>query len=248
MDAAEEHGLRERLRTGRSRVRKCRTVQTRSSSIASGSKAFTALAIMQLVEDGALEPRPARARELLAQVSRDRRCRHDEHLLTHTSGIGDYLDEETEGAIRLVLAAPVHTLDDGRGLPAARRRVSSRASPPGERWAYSNGNYVVLAIILERVPVVFAPTSCGASCSPPRGLGSTDFLRLDELPGTAALGYLFDDGNPVNTLNLPVLGNGDGGAFTTAADLHRFWRALFAGEIVSPATVAEWSGHAPRSR
>ena len=36
-----------------------------------------------------------------------------------------------------------------------------------------------------------------------------------------------------------MLGSGDGGAFTTAADLHGFWRALFAGQIVSPDTVAE---------
>ena len=34
-----------------------------------------------------------------------------------------------------------------------------------------------------------------------------------------------------------MLGNGDGGAFTTAADLHRFWCALLDGRIVSPASV-----------
>ncbi len=33
----------------------------------------------------------------------------------------------------------------------------------------------------------------------------------------------------MNTLHLPVLGNGDGGAFTTADDLHRFWLALLDG-------------------
>ena len=41
----------------------------------------------------------------------------------------------------------------------------------------------------------------------------------------------------MNTLHLPVLGNGDGGAFTTADDLHRFWLALLAGRIVSRETV-----------
>jgi CubicO group peptidase (beta-lactamase class C family) len=43
----------------------------------------------------------------------------------------------------------------------------------------------------------------------------------------------------VNTLHLPVLGNGDGGAFTTADDLHRFWLALLDGRIVSRETVEE---------
>ena len=32
--------------------------------------------------------------------------------------------------------------------------------------------------------------------------------------------------------HLPVLGTGDGGAYSTAADLSEFWNALFAGRIV----------------
>ena len=43
----------------------------------------------------------------------------------------------------------------------------------------------------------------------------------------------------MNTLHLPVLGNGDGGVFTTADDLHRFWLALLDGRIVSRAIVYE---------
>ena len=42
-----------------------------------------------------------------------------------------------------------------------------------------------------------------------------------------------------NVLHLPVRGNGDGGIYTTAADVHALWDALFAGRIVSPDTVAE---------
>jgi hypothetical protein len=45
--------------------------------------------------------------------------------------------------------------------------------------------------------------------------------------------------------HLPVRGNGDGGAYTTAADSHSFWDALFAGRIVSLETVAEMTR--PRS-
>ena len=39
--------------------------------------------------------------------------------------------------------------------------------------------------------------------------------------------------------HLPVLGNGDGGIYSTAADLSAFWDALFAGRIVSPERLAE---------
>jgi CubicO group peptidase (beta-lactamase class C family) len=71
-------------------------------------------------------------------------------------------------------------------------------------------------------------------------MADTAFLRSDELPGTAALGYLTMDGVVrTNVLHLPVLGSGDGGIYSTAADISSFWRALFGGRIVSAEWVAE---------
>jgi CubicO group peptidase (beta-lactamase class C family) len=73
----------------------------------------------------------------------------------------------------------------------------------------------------------------------PAGMTDTSFLRSDELPGRAAVHYLDDEGLRSNVLHLAVRGNGDGGIYTTAADVHTFWDALFAGRIVSLETVAE---------
>ena len=75
----------------------------------------------------------------------------------------------------------------------------------------------------------------------PAGMESTAYLRSDELPGDAALGYLSEspDSLRTNVLHLPVRGNGDGGAYTTVADMSRFWRALVDGAIISPESVAE---------
>jgi len=206
-------------------------------AMASGSKTFTALAVMRLVEDGTVRlDRPAR--EFLGS---DLPLIDDavtvEHLLTHTSGIGDYLDEEGEWeASDFVLSAPVHTLTSAEAfLPLVDG--FAQKFPPGDRFSYCNGGYIVLAILLERVAGRVFHDIVRDSVFAPAGLEHTDFLRLDELPGTAATGYLFDVGDRTNTLHLPVLGNGDGGAFTTAGDLHRFWRAFYRGEIVSPATV-----------
>jgi CubicO group peptidase (beta-lactamase class C family) len=67
----------------------------------------------------------------------------------------------------------------------------------------------------------------------------TEFLRSDELPGRAALGYLAQDGPRTNVFHLPVRGSGDGGISTTAADVSALWIALFAGRIVSKDLVAE---------
>ena len=206
-------------------------------AIASGSKAFTALAVMNLVESGELRL-DQRARDLLGD---DLPLIDDavtiEHLLTHTSGIGDYLDEEGEWeASDYVLTAPVHTLTTAEAFIPLVDGFPQKF-PPGERFSYCNGGYIVLAILLERVTTDAFHAVVRERVFAPAGLERTDYLRLDELPGTAATGYLFDDGDRTNTLHLPVLGNGDGGAFTTAADLHRFWRAFYAGEIVSAASV-----------
>ena len=73
---------------------------------------------------------------------------------------------------------------------------------------------------------------------PARRHGGHVVPAIRQLPGRAAVGYLHDDGLRSNVLHLPVHGNGDGGVYTTAADVHALWDALFAGRIVSLETVA----------
>ncbi|TNC18756.1 beta-lactamase family protein [Georgenia sp. 311] len=212
------------------------TVDTRLA-VASGSKAFTALAVMRLVENGVLRlDQPVR--ELLGQ---DLPLIDDavtiEHLLSHTSGIGDYLDEDSDWEpVDYVLTVPSHTLTTATAfLPLLEGRAQKFA--PGERFAYCNSGYVVLAVVLERVTGETYHDVVRRLVLEPAGLERTDFLPLNALPGDVAVGYVHDDGDLTNTLHLPVLGNGDGGAFTTAADLHRFWCALLDGRIISPEGV-----------
>ena len=77
-------------------------------------------------------------------------------------------------------------------------------------------------------------------------MADTAFLRSDELPGRTALGYVEMDGVwRSNVFHLPVCGTGDGGIYTTAADVAAFWLALYAGRIVSPDWVREMTR--PRS-
>lgn len=205
--------------------------------IASGGKSFTAVAVMRLVGDGMLRlDQPVR--ELLGDdlpLVDDRVT--VEHLLTHTSGIGDYLDEGADWAVDdYVLTAPVHTLTTAEAF-VPMLGGHAQAFEPGERFSYCNGGYVVLALVMERVTGEAYQAVVRRTVFEPAGLTGTDFLRLDELPASAAVGYVYNEGDRANTLHLPVIGNGDGGAFTTAADLHRFWRALRAGRIV-PSEVA----------
>jgi len=72
------------------------------------------------------------------------------------------------------------------------------------------------------------------------GLTDTAFLRSDELPARTALGYVEVDGGwRSNVFHLPVRGSGDGGIYSTAADMNSFWPAFFAGRIVSTGGVSE---------
>lgn len=207
--------------------------------IASGTKALTALTVMSLVEQGRLE-RSTTARSMLGD---DLPLIRDdvtiEQLLGHRSGIGDYIDEGTAGAITdHLLPVPVHelvTTDQYLAVLDGHPTVF----PPGERFAYNNSGYVVLALIAERVAgTPFAGLVVDRVCVP-AGMPDTRYLRSDELPGRAARGYLAVDGLRTNVLHLPVCGSGDGGIFSTAADIHALWAALFAGRIVSLDLVAE---------
>ncbi|WP_277211152.1 serine hydrolase domain-containing protein [Isoptericola croceus] len=206
-------------------------------AVASGSKAFTALTVMRLVESGSLQLTTT-AREILgADLPLVDDAVTVEHLLTHTSGIGDYLDEEADWEVDdHVLRSPVHTLDRAEAFLPELDGFAQK-SAPGERFAYNNGGYVILALIAERVGGSTFHDLVHREVCDRAGLTSTRFLRSDDLPGDAALGYLDAASNRTNLLHLPVLGNGDGGIYTTGDDLHRFWRALFVGRIVDPATV-----------
>ncbi len=214
------------------------TVETLFAT-ASGSKGLTALAVMGLVERGMLELGTT-ARSLLGEdlplIADDVTI---EHLLAHRSGIGDYLAEDAVDDIRdYVMPVSVHELAaTEQFLPILGGHET--VFPAGERFEYNNGGYVVLALLAERASGMNFQQLVRTLVCERAGMVDTAFLRSDELPGRAALGYLFVDGLRTNVFHLPVLGNGDGGIYSTAADLSAFWDSLFAGRIVSPERVAE---------
>lgn len=206
-------------------------------ALASGSKIMTALGVLRLVEEGAVDLGDL-VRPILGE---DLPLIDDavtvEHLIAHTSGIGDYLDEEAEWKPSdYVLPVPVHTLVEAEAFVPVVDGFP-QVSPPGERFAYNNGGYIVLALIIERLSERGFQDWVEREVCSRAGLDRTSYLRSDDLPGDAAMGYLFDEGNRTNVLHLPVRGNGDGGIYSTVDDLHRFWRALVTGQIVGPELV-----------
>lgn len=205
---------------------------------ASLTKGLTAATVLSLVADGALDLGTT-ARSVLG---RDLPLVDDavtvEHLLGHRSGIGDYLDEDLlESADDYVMPVPVHRLASSEDYLAILDGHPQR-SAPGAEFRYNNGAFVVLAVIAERVGgAPFHELVVRRVCDP-AGMPGTRFLRMDELPGGAATGYLTDDGLRSNVLHLPVRGSGDGGCFTTVADVRALWLALLGGRILPEPLVA----------
>jgi CubicO group peptidase (beta-lactamase class C family) len=207
--------------------------------IASGVKGLTALTIVSLIEDGTVSLSTT-ARSVLGDdlplIDDDVTI---EHLLAHRSGIGDYLDEDAGHDIDdYLMPVSVHLLADTEQYVAALDGHPTKFAP-GEQFAYCNGGFVVLALIAERTSGVGFHDLVRQRVCEPAGMVDTAFLRSDELPGRAALGYLtMEDVSRTNLLHLPVSGNGDGGIYSTADDVRRLWTALFAGRIVSADAVA----------
>lgn len=200
--------------------------------IASGTKTFTAVTVLSLVGDGILDLGTP-VRDLLGEdlplIEADVTV---DHLLTHRSGIGDYLDEEVDGFAPMTV--PVQRLDSTPAYLAVLDGFPTKFGA-GERFSYSNGGFVVLALIAERAAGVPFAELVEQRVFGPAGMTSSGFPRSDLLPAGTATGYR-DDGR-TNVFDLPAVGSGDGGAHSTAADLHRFWCRLLGGEIIAPALV-----------
>jgi CubicO group peptidase (beta-lactamase class C family) len=214
------------------------TVDTQFA-IASGGKGLTALTVVSLIEAGMLDAATT-ARSVLGN---DLPLIGDEvtveQLLAHRSGIGDYVDEEAGNEITdYILPVPVHELATTERFLRVLDGYPAKFSP-GERFSYCNSGYVVLALLAERASGTPFHDLVQQRVCEPAGMQDTQFLRSDELPGRAALGYLATDGLRTNVLHLPVRGSGDGGVYSTAADIHAMWAAFFAGRIVSTGWVAE---------
>ncbi|MFJ1766164.1 serine hydrolase domain-containing protein [Amycolatopsis sp. NPDC088138] len=197
------------------------TVDTRFA-IASGTKGFTALVVVGLIAEGRLSL-GTRARDVLGD---DLPLIDDavtiEHLLTHTSGIGDYCDEEADPPPQPLLATSADYLAALDGFP--------QRSLPGKEFRYHNGAFAVLGLVAERIAGRPFPDLVRERVCEPAGMTGTAFLRSDALPGGTATGYL-EDGR-TNVFSLPVVGFGDGGIYSSAPDFRRFWPAFLDGRIV----------------
>ncbi|WP_313892822.1 serine hydrolase [Psychrobacillus sp.] len=196
--------------------------------IASGCKIFTAVAICQLVEEGKISF-DTKLMECLDNVF----PYFDEaitihHLLTHTSGVPDYFDEEVmDDFEELWIEKPMyHMRKLADFLPLFQKEHMKFI--PGERFHYNNAGYILLGLIVEKVSGLVFTEYVEKRIFAKAGMTDSGYFAFDSLPGKVATGYIEkEDGSwRTNVYSLPVQGGSDGGAFITAKDMVKFWDAL----------------------
>jgi len=211
---------------------------------ASVTKMFTAAAVLDQVAQGRVGVRTP----VVDVVPSDRRPRHlaagvtVHHLLSHTSGIADYCEEDE--------SLPNYCTDYGalwKDLPPARiqRPVDflplygdlAAYCPPGQFCRYSNAGYVLLGELLEQLTGRPYTELIEERVLGRAGMTGSAFDRSDGPRAESAVHYL--PSGRTNVHSVPVVGGGDGGCVCTAADLVRFCRALADGTLLGAELTAE---------
>lgn len=200
--------------------------------IASGTKFFTALGIGVLIEQGVIS-----LSTTVKEIDREYTGFIDEgatilQLLTHTSGIYDYYDEEIEQDYEnLSVEIPWYALKTPSDYYPLFKGKAMKFTP-GEKYSYSNGGYVFLGILIERLTGRLYRDFVRDHVLRPANMKRSGFYALNDLPENTANGYLRDR-RTTNIYQLPAGGGGDGGMYTTMDDLRAFWDSLFSWRILS---------------
>ncbi|MCC6728781.1 MAG: beta-lactamase family protein [Chthonomonadales bacterium] len=194
------------------------------------TKQFTATAVMMLVEEGRvglddpvsryLEGTPASWAAVTVR-----------RLLTHTSGIKDFINEPTAD-LRL-------DVTEEEVLRAAASRPLNFA--PGERYAYSNTNYHLLAMILRKVTGQAWSDFVHERILRPLDMRDTRLVSLADIVPRRASGYLWEGGKLRNGRYVApsILGYAGGGLMSTVLDMAKWDAALYTEKLLKQSALRQ---------
>jgi D-alanyl-D-alanine carboxypeptidase len=198
--------------------------------IQSITKTFTSAAILMLLEEGKLslddpvgkhlEGAPDSWKEIALR-----------HLLSHTSGIKDFINEPT-ASLRI-------DVTEEEVLKATAPRPLNFS--PGEKYAYSNTNYHLLAMIIRKLSGMWYGDFLKMRIFEPLGMAHTRVVSLSELIPHRASGYRWENGGfrRGEFVAESILGYGGGGIVSTAPDMAKWAAAVLSGKVLKEATIAE---------
>jgi len=215
-------------------------------NLGSINKLFTKVAIGQLLDQGRLALDDRLGRILPDYPNPDAREKVTvRQLLEMRSGIGDFFGERF------------------MALPKDRLRKNADFLPlfadqpllfePGSERRYSNGGYIVLGAIVEKVSGQDYYDYLRQNVFARAGMTDTDSYQADAIVANLAEGYTRRGGGPerpdapltANTYSRPARGSAAGGGYSTGLDLLRFSQALAQGKLLSPGWSAWVLGAAP---
>ncbi len=205
--------------------------------LASVSKQFTATAIMLLVEDGKLQLSDSVTKhfvELPAAWSNIT----VRHLLTMTSGIKDYLN----------VVPPAEWRNDftyARLLEIMKNEPLEFAA--GDKYAYSNSNYVLLAMLIQRLSGKSYDAFLTERVWGPLQMTATRRdSPFDVIPHRASLyDWKTNKFENIDLLNPSLWNNGDGGLMSTALDLAKWDAALYTERILKKSALQRMWAETP---
>jgi CubicO group peptidase (beta-lactamase class C family) len=204
-------------------------------NLGSVTKVFTAVAVLQLAEQGRLSLDDPLAKYLSdvpdAESAKGITIRQ---LLTHTSGLGDHVNAMARDPFKARFRTIGPMLELVRGVPPLFE--------PGARWRYSNSGFLVLGAVIERASGEDYYGYVRRHVFAPAGMTDAAHVELDRVNERLAVGYQREydaaaGGRPYwrnNQFDLFVRGGPEGGAYATADDLLHFARALRGGRLLGP--------------
>jgi CubicO group peptidase (beta-lactamase class C family) len=217
------------------------TLETRFR-LASVSKLFTAVAILQLLEQNKLSlTTPITELIDLSQTTIPANVTI-KHLLTMSSGIADWFEEsenwEAEWAA-LCREQPLYLLRHNSDyLPLFSQKPAHFTA--GERYQYNNAGYILLGLVIEALAGQSYFDYVRQHVFAPARMTQADFIALDAVVPNLAEGYIPDEAEESqqktwrkNIYSTTPEAAADGGAVTTAVDLFRFSMALRSGRLLS---------------
>ena len=199
--------------------------------LASVTKQFTAMAVMMLAEHGRLSL-AEKLTDFFPEFPDYGRAITVRHLLTHTSGLIDYEDVIPKGTTIPVLDRDVLRL---------LLQQDKTYFPPGTKFRYSNSAYALLALIVEvRSGQTFAHFLEENIFEPLKMRNTLAYEQGSSVIANRAYGYSADGQEFKRTdqsLTSSVLG--DGGVYSSVADLRKWDQALSTGKLVKRKTLEQ---------
>lgn len=200
--------------------------------IGSFNKMFTAVAVAQLVEQGKLSyddfaGKYLEADWMLPEVGKTVKI---SHLLTHTSGIAEYLTDE----LWYASGDLYRTLEDHKPLV----KDKSFTFKPGTKLRYCNSNFIFLGAIIEKVSGEKYNDYIKKHIYEPAGMNDTIIFDLDRNLPNVAMGYdkVEKDGKSFwkkTAYAGKINGSPGGGGYSTVEDLQKFNVALKSDKLMS---------------